>query len=196
MIEDLTAVEAYADAAHDSIRQFRKYPLKGVRDPYKTHPRAVRKRVAKYVPGYVPEGAALVHDVDEDVRKLNPIYGLHSIRQYFGPDIHEVAFHLTNVYTTEAYPTINALNRAKMEADRLDEAGDTRLGFFIHSVKLADVIENMSSLPWEEDPGFAKFFATKSRDLFTVLTRGHRGLQDELGAIFQGLHNSAIFELK
>jgi (p)ppGpp synthase/HD superfamily hydrolase len=192
--EDLSIVEAYADEAHDSIGQMRKYG--GL--PYKTHPQAVRVRVARHVPGYLPEAMALLHDVFEDVRshekwRDTERYGLIEIARLFGDDVSEGVWHLSNEYTHAAYPHFNSAKRAELEAVRLGKTADHPLGFFIQSVKLADVIENMLTLPWREDLSFAKFFARKSFNLSKVLTRGHRNLQDELGVIFDYLMNHGVF---
>lgn len=162
----------FAAQAHQSIDQRRKYT--GL--PYETHVNAVADLVATVLPdNEIALAAAYLHDVAEDT----PI-SLNQIKDEFGADIRYVVNALTHVYTAEAFPLFNRKGRKEMEAKRLGAYGKGDFSLEIHTIKLADLIDNTEGESGivKYDKKFAKVYLEEKEYLLRQLTQGHRILQE------------------
>ena len=87
--------DAFAEAAHDAVKQVRKY----TGEPYINHPREVRAILKKYATGPVSdeqEAAALLHDTVEDTHATSA-----DIEREFGPAVANLVGWLTDVSKPE-----------------------------------------------------------------------------------------------
>lgn len=150
----------YAKQAHGT--QTRKY----TGERYIVHPVAVAFTVAR-----VPEAsdemiaAALLHDVVEDTP-----YTLDAIRYNFGDDVAYLVHHLTDVSKPEDG---NRKERKKIDAAH-NAAGDWR----VHTIKVADLINNSQSIK-EHDPNFWKVYRREKEFLLSVLVDADEDLVKE-----------------
>lgn len=104
--------------------------------PYIVHPVGVADRVRQNggtVEMYV---AALLHDVVEDTDVT-----LDQVRQEFGDVVAQLVFELTDVYTSEAFPSKNRAERKFLENDRL-----SKISLEAKRIKLADIDYNVHDL--------------------------------------------------
>jgi (p)ppGpp synthase/HD superfamily hydrolase len=181
-IPALAYARDFGRKAHDSIKQVRKY----TGEPYWTHTEAVAEMVAEVMPdNYTAIIAAIQHDTVEDT----PV--THSnIFAEFGPEIHFIVDALTHQFTTEKFPKWNRAKRKKEEAKRLGDFGSgtfqvggnwVNFAFEIHTIKLADLIDNTVSIV-EHDPKFAETYLKEKEFLLRHLTQGHRLLQERAWA--------------
>lgn len=166
--------KAFAHAGHDSVGHVRKYSGK----PYWVHVDEVAYYVASVYENEDTIAAAYQHDLAEDIFPVNPEYTFERIISEFGPDVAEIVHGLTDIYTKENHPHLNRKVRKQLEAERLGRLGNTRLGYAIHTVKLADLKSNTKSIV-ESDPGFARTYLREKQFLLQHLTRGHQGLLRE-----------------
>jgi (p)ppGpp synthase/HD superfamily hydrolase len=170
----------FRDAAHDSIKQVRKY----TGEPYKNHPRQVRETVLEYGGSILQAVMADQHDVLEDVWPKNPYYSPELIGNTFGLNVLLGVQFLTNVFTREAFPGWNRKKR--------HEAEMTRLGFIppeIATVKLADIKVNTSDILWQ-DPEFARVYLREKADEISFLRHGDVKLWHDTDVqITRGLHS-------
>ena len=148
----------FAKSAHESIDQRRKY----TNDPYINHPRAVAALVKQAGYGMELQAAALLHDVVEDVKTIF----IHDIEKEFGVWIARIVDGLTDVYTHEAFPNIARKERKLLECYRLWQCSS-----YVKTVKLADLIDNTSSIV-DRDPGFAKTYLCEKEEYLKVLQDG------------------------
>ena len=133
--------DAFADAAHGSIGQTRKYS--GA--PYIVHPREVREILLKFSTTPVSleqEAASLLHDTVEDT----PVT-LDQVRDEFGDVVAELVSWLTDV----SVPSDG--NRKVRKA--LDLAHTAQAPVEAKNIKLADCVSNAPSIT-AHDPGFAR----------------------------------------
>lgn len=169
----LTRAETFATDAHASINQRRKYSG----EPYIVHPRRVVEIASPFIKEEYALAAYWNHDVFEDVLPLNPFYTLDLFAILFGAFATQIAKDLTDVYTREAYPDKNRKERKTLEVARWDAIGDTPLGYFSQSGKLADLIANTEDIT-KQDKNFARTYLREKEALLNVLTRGNRELQE------------------
>lgn len=138
---------AFAAKAHEG--QTRK---DGV-TPYIVHPIGVAE-IVKYYNGNDDEiNAAHLHDVVEDCDITN-----EEILEEFGFNVARIVQGLTNVFTTQNYPT---LNRAQRKA-----AEDQRLKVETHSVKFVkacDILYNIHDIETMPD-GFGKRLLSEKKN--------------------------------
>lgn len=134
--------------------QVRKY----TGEPYLVHPVAVATLVKECGEDEYTIAAALLHDTVEDTTLTLP-----DIRREFGTRVAD----LVNWVTTIKYPSENRRERKERELDRLAAAPGEA-----HTIKLADIIDNVPSI-LEHDPKFAKVFMAEKLALLGVLTRGN-----------------------
>lgn len=155
-MEDIMESRArqFADAAHASINQRRKY----TGEPYIAHPVAVAELV-RSVP-HTPEmlAAALLHDVVEDT-----FVTLDEIERVFGFKVAELVEMLTDVSTPH-----DGLRRHRKALDREHTA---KASPEAKTIKLADMIDNTRSIV-AHDPGFAKVYIGEKALLLEVLREG------------------------
>ena len=149
---------AFAKAAHESIDQRRKF----TNEPYIVHPQAVAETVATVTDDAATLAAAWLHDVVEDT----PI-SIQEIKAEFGAEIASLVADLTDV----SHPT-DGNRKQRMAIDRQHTAeADPRA----KTVKLADVIHNLSDIV-RQDPGFAVKYLAEKELLLEVLSEGHAEL--------------------
>lgn len=145
----------FATKAHGD--QKRKY----INTPYIEHPIAVATLVSSVTSNEHILSAAILHDVVEDT----PVT-LQDIESKFGIIISRIVEGLTDVYTSENHPNIKRLERKKLECYRIWKTSDT-----VKTIKLADLIDNTSSIV-EHDPNFAKVYLREKEELLKVLSEG------------------------
>jgi (p)ppGpp synthase/HD superfamily hydrolase len=148
MMNIVNRADAFAEAAHASIDQRRKYGG----EPYIVHPREVRKillDVCESPVSLAQEAASLLHDVCEDT----PIT-IDQIRSEFGAEVADLVDWLTDV------SKLSDGNRKARKAIDLAHTADAPVA--AKNIKLADCISNAPSIT-AHDPGFArKWLAEKS----------------------------------
>jgi len=139
--------------------------------PYITHPIRVSERVASAGLGADVVAAALLHDVVEDT----PVT-LAEIRADFGSRVARLVEALTDPPKVPGGP-----NRAARKADTRARfaALSGRLRVEAHTVKVADLLDNLPSIR-ANDPSHFKVFRVEARALLEVLTEAVPALRDEL----------------
>lgn len=147
--------DAFADRAHGSINQKRKY----TGEPYIVHPRRVAAMVAIVVDDPEVVAAALLHDVVEDT----PVT-LVEIEQEFGARVAGFVDDLTDISTHRDG------NRERRKA--IDREHTRRARPESKTVKLADLIDNARSIT-EHDPDFALVYLREKELLLGVLREGN-----------------------
>lgn len=162
---NITAKE-YAELAHRSIKQVRKY----TGEPYEVHANAVADIVARFYPSKPVIDAAYLHDVIEDVTPHNPAFNIDQIRELFGEVVADLVIELTHVYTTEAYPGLNRKERKRRERIRMEH-----MTAAAQTIKLADVFNNTQDIV-SHDPEFAKVYLAESLLLLPHLRGGSESL--------------------
>jgi (p)ppGpp synthase/HD superfamily hydrolase len=170
MTDRLDKAILFSKLAHEAIGQKRKY----TGEPYFNHPLRVMKLVASVLPD--DEDAqivALLHDVVEDTH-----ISLTLIRDEFGTRVERGVFALTDTPTVEGGP--NRKERKKLDRERLSKAEG-----WIQTVKVADMIDNTSSIA-EHDPNFWKVYKEEKRLLLDVLTEADSGLKTEAERFISG----------
>ena len=131
----------FAKEAHGN--QKRKYSG----EPYFVHPEAVAKIVAEKGGDYEMIAAAYLHDTIED---CDITY--ERILVEFGKRVADLVLELTDVYTSESYPTKNRAERKRLEAERLWKISDDA-----KMIKRADIKHNTSDIV-ANDADFAKVY--------------------------------------
>lgn len=148
--------------------QKRKYTLA----PYWTHLMSVAELVSEYPDIEMGVEIALCHDLAEDTKckfyqlnefLLNNGYGSETERHVILRDV----THLTDVFTSEAYPALNRAARKSEEAQRLISISPNA-----QSVKYADIIDNTSSIV-KHDPGFAKVYLKEIEGKIPKMDKGN-----------------------
>lgn len=163
-VKELEA-EKFAEDAHSSIMQLRKY----TNEPYIVHPRNVAYLV-KVIGGTEDMiCAAYLHDVLEDVAPNNPKFNSEVIISKFGSYIFSLVLQLTDV---PKFPGANREIRKKLDREHISEAPKDA-----QTIKLADLIDNSLTIV-KYDPGFAKVYLKEKRLLLNVLTKGDKSLWD------------------
>ena len=144
---------SFASMAH--IGQVRKY----TGDPYIIHPISVAISVSERTDDEDTICAALLHDVIEDT-EVTP----RQVTEHFGKPVSDLVQELTDVYTREAYPSMNRRARKIAETQRL--AGISARAKLI---KVCDIADNTSSIV-QYDPGFAVVYLEEKAAMLAVLT--------------------------
>lgn len=149
----------FALHAHTNLNQRRKY----TGEPYILHPMRVAGLVGQYTDDAEMLAAAWLHDVIEDTP-----YTFEDLNQTFGPTVAVLVSGLSDVSRPE-----DGNRKARKALDREHLAiGCAR----VHTVKLADLIDNIESIT-AHDRGFARRYLAEKALLLPVLKRGHEGLQ-------------------
>jgi (p)ppGpp synthase/HD superfamily hydrolase len=152
------AARRFAFAAHDRIEHRRKYTDL----PYTTHLEAVAELVKGAGGSEEMIAAAYLHDCVEDAGVT-----LDELRVHFGDDVAYLVEHLTDVSRP-----CDGKRAARKALDRAHvAAGDAR----VHTIKLADLIDNAGSI-LEHDPSFAAIYLEEKRLLLEVLRDGDGAL--------------------
>jgi (p)ppGpp synthase/HD superfamily hydrolase len=155
----------FAHAAHDAVGQERAY----TGEPYWRHVDAVAELVASVTDDEITIAAAYLHDTVEDTPTT-----FDDIAEHFGSDVATVVVYLTDISTPKDG------NRATRKA--IDRAHNARGDSRVHTVKLADLIDNAESIA-ERDPHFAAVYMEEKRLLLDVLGDGHPELLARARAI-------------
>lgn len=155
--------ELFADCAHSSINQKRKY----TGYPYIEHPRNVAYLVKLVGGTHEMVEAAYLHDVLEDVAPKDARFDEDVIIKQFGGTIASYVIWLTDAYTLKDG---NRDRRKQLEIERLAKAP-----LEVKTIKLADLIDNSLTIT-EYDPEFAKVYLTEKRALLEVLKDGDKTL--------------------
>lgn len=144
----------FATAAHAAIDQRRKY----TGEPYIVHPAAVAGLVERT--GAIPEivAAAWLHDVVEDTK-----VALTTIDCEFGSTVAAYVGWLTDVSTPA--------DGNRVTRKQLDLAHIARAAHPAHTIKLADLIDNTSTIV-QHDRSFAKVYLREKQALLKVLVGG------------------------
>lgn len=157
--------QVFAHAAHDSIRQKRKY----TGEPYWHHTDEVALLVASVLGDPEVIAAAHLHDVLEDVAPDHGFtYG--KILSLFGDRVAKMVVDLTDQYVPANYPTWNRAKRKAKEAERLGMISPPAM-----TIKLADLISNSRSIR-QHDPKFAKTYLAEKAYLLPFLLEGDPAL--------------------
>lgn len=158
--------QAIAHAAHDSIKQVRKY----TNLPYWTHTDAVAQLVDQHVShnelfkSYMI-AAAHLHDVIEDVAPKNDVFDINLISDWFGKDVAHMVMGLTDIFTSEAFPNLNREERKRLERERLRNEWQQ-----VQTIKVCDLIDNTKDIV-ANDPDFARVYLKEKYRLLLELTR-------------------------
>jgi (p)ppGpp synthase/HD superfamily hydrolase len=155
----------FAHAAHDAVGQRRKY----TDEPYWRHVDAVAELVASVTDDEITIAAAYLHDTVEDT-----LTTFDDIAEHFGSDVATVVVYLTDISKPKDG------NRATRKA--IDRAHNARGDSRVHTVKLADLIDNAGSIT-EHDPRFAAVYMAEKRLLLDVLGDGDPTLLGQARAI-------------
>lgn len=158
----IETAQAFAHAAHDAIKQVRKYDGR----PYWVHTDAVAATVASVGGTEDMIVAAHLHDVLEDVTPLYPAYSEGQIRVQFGENVLKLVVELTDVYTKEAFPKLNRAERKTEERKRLATISPEA-----KTIKLADLIDNTASIV-KDDPDFATVYLKEKFAILPYLADG------------------------
>jgi guanosine-3',5'-bis(diphosphate) 3'-pyrophosphohydrolase len=149
----------FAQMAHTT--QQRKY----TGEPYYAHLAAVAEMVKLTGARDEMIAAAFLHDTLEDT----PVK-VEELRMFFGDEVTQLVIELTDVFTSEDYPTYNREHRKRLERERL--AG---VSADAQTIKVADLIDNTASIV-QRDPNFAKVYLREKAALIKVLTKAHPSL--------------------
>lgn len=148
-----------ATAAHARFGQRRRY----TNEPYIVHPAEVAEIVRSVPHTEAMLCAAWLHDVVEDCD-----VSFAAIRQGFGTEVAQIVAGLTKI---EAPPGSTRAARAALQLHHLALGSAA-----VHTVKLADLISNCSTLA-ERDPTFAAIYFNEKRAQLAVLSRGDATLR-------------------
>jgi (p)ppGpp synthase/HD superfamily hydrolase len=157
MTDLITRAQAFAHAAHDAVKQVRKYDG----TPYWTHTDAVAGIVAAYGGTETEIAAAHLHDTLEDTETT---FG--QLEREFGTEIALIVHELTDLYTPQNYPDLNRMERKVLEAARLATIGKSA-----KKIKLADLYNNTNSIV-QHDPGFAVTYIKEKARVLPNLVDG------------------------
>ena len=144
----------FAFVAHNAINQRRKY----TGEPYTEHLERVAKLVENVDHDANMLAAAYLHDTVEDTATT-----IEDITAEFGEDIAYLVLHLTDVSRPQDG---NRAVRKTLEREHI-ASGVAR----VHTVKLADLIDNSESIQ-SHDAKYAKVYMEEKRLLLTVLADG------------------------
>ncbi len=167
MADLVQRARAFAHQAHNAIQQRRKY----TGDLYTVHVDAVAELVASVTDDANMIAAGYLHDTVEDTPTT-----FEDIAEHFNADVAYLVVYLTDISKPKDG------NRATRKAiDRAHIAkGDSR----VHTIKLADLIDNTDSIT-EHDPAFAAVYMEEKRQLVDVLQDGHPVLLKRANDIVQ-----------
>lgn len=151
----ISRAREFAFKAHNAINHRRKY----TDEPYTTHLECVAQLVASVVNDEAMVAAAYLHDTVEDTEIT-----IEDIRAAFGDDVAYLVGFLSDISTPEDG---NRALRKKLDREHIAK-GDAR----VHTIKLADLIDNSGSIQ-ANDARFANVYMAEKRLLLEVLEDGH-----------------------
>ena len=163
----LEQIRDFADQAHGD--QMRKY----ANDRYIVHPERVMKTCQEYSDKLPIAAAALLHDVLEDTDvSAGEIEAFLSLQM--SPEESKTTLklvkELTDVYTKEAYPSLNRDRRKQKELERFEKTSpDTQ------TIKYADIIDNCKEIV-RHDSSFAPKFLKECLSILKTARRRNKEL--------------------
>ena len=163
-------VLAFATEAHSG--QKRKYS----NEDYITHPIAVAKIVEEHGGDIEMILAALLHDVieDTDVTDIELLSFLHdNMFSITAAKVFDCVIGLTDIYTSDNFPSWNRAKRKGLEAIRLGSTGHR-----VQTIKCADLFHNTLSIT-SHDPKFAKVYLAEKKVMLDLMTDGLPELRDK-----------------
>ena len=165
----LKKVEELASELHGT--QKRKYSG----DPYVTHTIRVANTVKKYGGDDAMVYAALLHDVLEDTPTtesdlISLLIKTKELNLSQVKNVVNLVKELTDVYTTENYPSTNRKGRKELEALRLGKISPRA-----QTIKYADLLDNSEDI-LRNDPKFAEVYLKEKRDILKYMDRGNTSL--------------------
>ena len=165
----LKKVEELASELHGT--QKRKYSG----DPYVTHTIRVANTVKKYGGDDAMVYAALLHDVLEDTPTtesdlISLLIKTKELNLSQVKDVVNLVKELTDVYTTENYPSTNRKGRKELEALRLGKISPRA-----QTIKYADLLDNSEDI-LRNDPKFAEVYLKEKRDILKYMDSGNKSL--------------------
>lgn len=146
------------DAFDFAVRAHHGQERKYTGEPYIVHPIAVARTVSLATGDQKMVAASLLHDTIEDCEVTQ-----EDIERHFGYTVSTLVHGLTEISEPE--------DGTREERKAIDRAFLARQGFKIHTIKLADRLDNISSIV-DDDPEFAKIYMEETRLLLQVLTEG------------------------
>lgn len=165
MSKILVAADKFAEFYHGEIDQRRKY----TNEPYIVHPRAVARRVSSVGGSRSQIAASLLHDTVEDTRAT-----IEDVRAEFGSVIASYVDQLTDPAKPEDG---NRAARLEINLNHIKKMSSA-----VQTVKLADIIDNTTSII-KHDPKFAEVYFAEKRQVLPWLINGNRHLYNELHRI-------------
>ncbi len=165
MNELISRAREFAFAAHNAIDHRRKY----TDEPYTTHLERVADIVASVSDDPEMIVAAYLHDTVEDTSTT-----IEDIYDAFGDGVGYLVSLLTDVSKPEDG---NRATRKRIDREHIAK-GDAR----VHTIKLADLIDNAGSIA-AHDPRFAKIYVAEKRELLKVLGDGNPELFQRASAL-------------
>ncbi len=167
----VTRAKAFAALAHaGAVRKF------GPPEPYLNHVERVAATVAATGAHENVVAAALLHDTVEDT-KVEFI----DLVNAFPATVADMVLALTNVPPT---PGLNRADRHALDVKRLAAANAD-----VHTIKLADLIDNTGTIVDHAKPAFAKLYLTEKAALLAVLTKGDPALHARATATLAAAFN-------
>ena len=171
----VSRARAFAFAAHNAIDHRRKY----TDEPYTNHLERVAGLVASVVDDPAMIAAAYLHDTVEDTEVT-----IEDIEREFGADVATLVAGLTDVSSPEDG---DRAFRKKLDREHIADCDER-----VHTIKLADLIDNAGSIP--ASASFASVYMNEKRQLLSVLQDGDVTLlnkaQDIVDRWFGGPGNS------
>lgn len=162
---------------HLQINLFQEKTRKYNLEPYWFHLVRVAMRASEF--GELLAEVGLCHDCVEDVKYYTYAH-LTADLEKIGYTRKEVdfivlgTFHLTDIYTKEAYPTLNRAERKKLEAERL-----WNIPAIYQNVKYSDLEDNTDSIvPYDID--FAKTYLPEKQYILRGMDKGNSEFYDKL----------------
>lgn len=167
-MEIIERARLFATAAHGAVDQRRKY----TDEPYINHPAQVvtiLRTMTHNSPTPEMFAAAWLHDVVEDTEVTHT-----TILEEFGPTVSNLVRGLTDVSTL--------LDGNRVERKEIDRQHTAKQSPECHTVKLADLISNSSSILLH-DPEFARVYLREKQLLLEVLRDGDPALWEHADSI-------------
>jgi (p)ppGpp synthase/HD superfamily hydrolase len=155
----------FAFDVHNQIGHKRKY----TGDPYTNHLERVAQLVASVVDDEDMIAAAYLHDTVEDTDTT-----VDDLRDNFGDEVAYLVSFLSDISRLEDG---NRALRKRLDREHTAK-GDAR----VHTIKLADLIDNSSSIQ-EHDVKFAEIYMVEKQQLLSVLGDGHPVLFEQAETI-------------
>ena len=167
----------FATMKHEG--QKRKY----INLPYIVHPLTVME-IVRCVPDHTEEMlcAAVLHDTVEDTDTK-----LEEIEKIFGSTVYQYVYFLSDISKPE-----DGNRKIRKLIDRCHVAEGPKE---VHTIKLADLIDNSSSILLY-DPNFAVVYIREKESLLDMLTKGDSSLIDVANEIVKNYHLQKLMTKK